>query len=249
MRLVIWNFAIILLTFTTVTAVAEITAPIVVPRPKPAILEKPAPQQPTPPPDAALPDEPGIASALAEDCRNQLSRLGTKFSIPETVASTVSCHIDNPVVLASLDNATASFSFTDKPLLNCNFALAFSKWAADIAAPVVSSHELLKLSAIATGPGYVCRGRNGDAIAKISEHALGNAVDIDSIVLDGKTRLPISAVADTASPHYGMLMALRLSACGYFTTVLGPGANEAHKEHYHFDLGVHGKSDNYRICE
>ena len=44
-------------------------------------------------------------------------------------------------------------------------------------------------------------------------------------------------------------MALRISACGYFTTVLGPGANAAHAEHYHFDLGLHGKSGNYRICE
>jgi hypothetical protein len=42
---------------------------------------------------------------------------------------------------------------------------------------------------------------------------------------------------------------LRTSACGYFTTVLGPGADAAHASHYHFDLGVHGKSGNYRICK
>jgi hypothetical protein len=42
---------------------------------------------------------------------------------------------------------------------------------------------------------------------------------------------------------------LRTSACGYFTTVLGPGSNEAHKNHFHFDLALHGRSDNYRICE
>jgi hypothetical protein len=45
------------------------------------------------------------------------------------------------------------------------------------------------------------------------------------------------------------LKGLRGSACGYFTTVLGPGANEAHKEHFHFDLGQHGKTDNFKICE
>jgi Extensin-like protein C-terminus len=31
--------------------------------------------------------------------------------------------------------------------------------------------------------------------------------------------------------------------------VLGPGANTAHANHYHLDLGVHGTSGNYRICE
>jgi hypothetical protein len=45
------------------------------------------------------------------------------------------------------------------------------------------------------------------------------------------------------------LSGLRTSACGYFTTVLGPGSNAAHKNHLHFDLGQHGKSGKYRICE
>jgi len=28
-----------------------------------------------------------------------------------------------------------------------------------------------------------------------------------------------------------------------------PGSNAAHKNHLHFDLGQHGKSGKYRICE
>ena len=56
-------------------------------------------------------------------------------------------------------------------------------------------------------------------------------------------------VARTGNVESRWLMALRVSACGYFTTVLGPGANAAHAEHYHFDLGMHGKSGSYRICE
>ena len=43
--------------------------------------------------------------------------------------------------------------------------------------------------------------------------------------------------------------ALRTTACGYFTTVLGPGSDAAHAEHFHFDLGLHGATANYRICE
>jgi hypothetical protein len=31
--------------------------------------------------------------------------------------------------------------------------------------------------------------------------------------------------------------------------VLGPGSNAAHESHFHFDLGKHGNSGNYRICE
>jgi hypothetical protein len=42
---------------------------------------------------------------------------------------------------------------------------------------------------------------------------------------------------------------MRQAACGWFTTVLGPGADAAHAEHVHFDVLRHGASDNYRICE
>ena len=67
--------------------------------------------------------------------------------------------------------------------------------------------------------------------------------------LANKRQIEIAAVADESNPDRQLLTALRLTACGYFTTVLGPGANAAHATHYHLDLGVHGKSSNYRICE
>jgi hypothetical protein len=111
------------------------------------------------------------------------------------------------------------------------------------------AHAGTPLSSLATGPGYQCRGRNGDATSKMSEHAFGNAIDIAAFRLANKKSVGINAasLADKESGRW--LTALRISGCGYFTTVLGPGANAAHDEHFHFDLGIHGKSGNYRICE
>jgi hypothetical protein len=40
-----------------------------------------------------------------------------------------------------------------------------------------------------------------------------------------------------------------LNPVSYFTTILGPGSNASHADHLHFDLGLHGKTANYRICE
>jgi hypothetical protein len=114
---------------------------------------------------------------------------------------------------------------------------------------VVNARTGEALAAHATGPGYECRGRNGDSSAKISEHAFGNAIDIVSFRLASKESIPVANVTKTGNEESRWLMALRISACGYFTTVLGPGSNAAHAEHYHFDLGLHGKSDKYRICE
>jgi hypothetical protein len=67
--------------------------------------------------------------------------------------------------------------------------------------------------------------------------------------LADKRQIGVAAVADESNPDHRLLMALQLTACGYFTTVLGPGANAAHANHYHLDLGVHGNSGNYRICD
>lgn len=47
---------------------------------------------------------------------------------------------------------------------------------------------------------------------------------------------PPEKVADTAGRVF--LTRLHKGACGVFTTVLGPEANEAHRNHFHFDLAT-----------
>ncbi len=226
----------------------------VVPRPKPAVpAERP---EPVPPPEAkpeAKPEVPVTAPvASGEDplaCREALKAMGVNFNVPVKIEAEAPCGVDNPVQIDAVKTILGEVQLPGRPLMQCKFARVFLQWVADVAAPVSSGLEGARLAAVSTGPGFVCRGRNGDTTAKLSEHALGNAVDIDAFILDNKTRIAVKDVADKAGAHYRMLMSLRLSACGFFTTVLGPGANAAHEEHYHFDLGVHGKSGNYRICE
>ncbi|MFL4994931.1 MAG: extensin family protein [Microvirga sp.] len=45
------------------------------------------------------------------------------------------------------------------------------------------------------------------------------------------------------------LAAVRMAACGWFTTILGPGSDPAHADHLHVDIQQHGSSDRYRICQ
>ena len=149
--------------------------------------------------------------------------------------------MDNPVNLLSVTIKEETIGFPEAPLFNCKFALQFSKWLSESGAPILAAQMNSPVEKISTGPGFECRGRNGDGTAKISEHGYGNAVDLTTFRLrNGKTL----NVGDSA-----LLPGVRASACGYFTTVLGPGSNAAHATHLHFDMGVHGKSGNYRICE
>lgn len=183
------------------------------------------------------------------DCRAELLKLAVAFSVPDRVQGTGKCTVLNPVQLKSVETSLGRVELPGQPILNCAFARQFAVWISDIAVPATAALGKAKLSSLSTGPGYQCRGRNGDSSAKISEHAFGNAIDIDGMTLTNHKRIEIPDVLDKQAPDRRMLMALRTSACGYFTTVLGPGSNAAHASHFHFDLGTHGKSGNYRICE
>ena len=54
-----------------------------------------------------------------------------------------------------------------------------------------------------------------------------------------------SEIADEDAKSF--LKAVHRAACRNFTTVLGPEANEAHRDHFHFDLAQ--RRSGYRLCE
>jgi hypothetical protein len=176
-----------------------------------------------------------------ESCFQELRAIGAKFTIAAATVDYGKCSVQNPVNLRSVTFKQNTIKLPEAPLLNCKFALQFSKWLSESGAPILSAQLDSPVERISTGPGFECRGRNGDGSAKVSEHGYGNAVDISTFRLrNGKTL----NVGDST-----LLPGVRASACGYFTTVLGPGANAAHASHFHFDMGAHGKSGNYRICQ
>jgi hypothetical protein len=68
---------------------------------------------------------------------------------------------------------------------------------------------------------------------------LGRGIDPKVVDVRTKAPIPTTAKADTTpkiSPEMVFLRRLHKGACGTFGTVLGPDANEAHRNHFHFDL-------------
>lgn len=214
-------------------AKAEVSAPL--PRIKPESLQQQAALIPR-----AMPKD-IIRKDDTEACFQMLRAMGADFTAAASTVDYGKCSVENPVNLNSVTVKKNTINLPEAPLLNCKFALQFSKWLNESGVPILSAQADSPIEGISTGPGFECRGRNGDGTAKISEHGYGNAVDISTFRLrNGKTL----HVGDST-----LLPGVRASACGYFTTVLGPGANAAHASHFHFDMGVHGKSGNYRICQ
>lgn len=172
-----------------------------------------------------------------------------QFDVVPAPFGDAKCPVDDPVRLHSVTTSSGVVTFPEAPVFSCRFARQFALWISDTGSAVVLAQTNRRLEKVATGPGYDCRHRNGDASGKMSEHAAGDAVDITTMTLADGTTIRMADAIDPNAPSHAVLRALRTTACGYFTTVLGPGANEAHREHYHLDLGIHGKSGNYRICE
>jgi hypothetical protein len=127
-------------------------------------------------------------------------------------------------------------------ILRCAMAESFAAWVRDEAA----SHVTVlgdALRGVDTLGSYECRGRNGVADAKLSEHGKGNAIDVRALILARDRRLNLTD--ETASKI--LRDDLRDAACHRFTTVLGPGADSHHANHIHLD--ILGRHRGARICQ
>ena len=186
-----------------------------------------------------------------EDYDGCLAELSAKKVLFEPLGSVSleTCQLEGAVKLRGVATEFGSVGISGEPTLLCGFAKQFASWVRDVGAPLTLAYTGQGLTQIETGPGLVCRTRYGKPGEKPSEHAKGNALDIASFVLADETRLLVKDQPSDTAMSRSLIRTLRTTACGYFTTILGPGANSAHAEHLHFDLGLHGKTTNYRICE
>lgn len=161
-----------------------------------------------------------------------------------------SCGLQSPIAVSAIRVNGREIALSGTPVTNCTMATALADWAGEVGA-YASAVLDTEVKNLATGPGYTCRLRNGADTGFVSEHGLGNAIDITAInFADGTT---ISVLDDwralPAQPAAKFLGFAHSAACGRFTTVLGPEANSEHEDHFHFDLGCHGQSCTAQICE
>jgi hypothetical protein len=181
-------------------------------------------------------------------CQERLDARQVIFSFTPRVAEG-DCVIPLPVRLRSLAIGADDIPFSGEPMLDCRLAERLADWIGNVVAPLARHHLGSELAAVETGPGYVCRNRNNEAAGKLSEHAKGDALDIFAFALSDGRRVAVRPADRPVPAVAAFLAAVRTTACGYFLTVLGPGGDTAHTEHLHLDLGLHGRTANYRICE
>lgn len=158
------------------------------------------------------------------------------------------CKIQSPFSVTALNFNGQEVALSAPVATNCQMATQFASWIERVDAYAVSVLDA-QIAKVLTGTSYMCRPRNNASGADVSEHGFANALDIVGFELTDGRRITLPD--DWGDDDFaGRTMRFAHdAACGHFTTVLGPEANALHEDHFHLDLGCHGKTCTARICE
>lgn len=212
------------------------------PSPRPDASESPEP-------DAAVADEAPVDTPRSRQstampsgeiaCRARLRELGVAFAEHPPQSEPEGCEIAHPLTVSSLGGGVA---LEPEGVMNCAIAEANARFMRDQAQQQATRHLSSRIAAVNQVSAYVCRPRHGTR--KLSEHAFGNALDWGAVVLEDERRIDVRAYR-RGSPEATFFAAMRKSACGPFTTVLGPGSDADHADHFHFDLAERSNGSTY----
>ena len=234
---------------------------IPIPRPKPETaatsnavpVPRPKPSQPAQALDEAAPVTPAVwtetqvADALAA-CKTQLAGLDIAYQPIASLGGPDGCGAAAPVELTRV----ADVDIVPPAKVTCSMAKQLFLWVSQSVQPEAQSRLGTRVTAIRNAASYVCRGRNNQKGGKLSEHGRANALDMsgfsfgktkDISIGDGWGESPVIGVSSKGS----FLEAVRSGACKQFATVLGPGSDAYHGDHFHVDA-IQRKND-YRICQ
>jgi hypothetical protein len=171
-------------------------------------------------------------------CRVRLKELGVTFEERPQLADRSGCSVPWPIKVTAL---SSDVKLQPEAEMNCALAEREATFLKEHMAPKAKSILGSEIASIRQDSAYVCRPRNGTK--RLSEHAFGNALDIGAFVLeDGRT---ITVGGASKRPEGEFMLAVRLAACGPFTTVLGPGSDADHATHFHFDLAKRRPGSTY----
>lgn len=195
----------------------------------------------------------GVRDLLAEDdqtlsaCLAELDAIGTVYDVGPSILEEgdADCGIVNVIEVQQILPGVA---VRPDAKMRCETALAMAQWTQDMVQTAASVLDRGPVTAIEHGSTYACRRRNNLPEGKLSEHAFGNAVDVMGFRFGetGET-LRIEPRAEDGTIEEAFQRTARASACLYFTTVLGPGADAYHDDHIHVD--VKERDGEYRLCQ
>ncbi len=192
----------------------------------------------------SVPESFGGLSASDRNCRQELKKLGVDFTELEPIRDGGSCGIAHPIKVKGL---AGGIDIKPAATLNCPVTLAFAKWVKKELVPSARMRYFSGIKTIRQLSSYSCRKMNSKSSNPWSEHAKGNAIDVGKFVLNSGKEIDVRKKSIFSFRERGLLKAVRSDSCKYFNTVLGPGSDANHKDHFHFDL--RSRKSGRRYCD
>ena len=192
----------------------------------------PSPINPAPDYPDFVPERPRVAPMSGDDiaCRKLLAKYKVRYVELKPINDSASCRIAHPVKVSAIGSVEMKPAAT----LNCEMAATFAAWTRNEFVPSSRWRYFSGIKTIHQGSAYSCRkiarSRN------MSAHTQGNALDVMAITLNNGKKIDIKKQGLFAFRARGLLNTVRSDGCQYFSTVLGPGYNYDHRNHFHFDL-------------
>ncbi|HJZ42940.1 MAG TPA: extensin family protein [Hyphomicrobiaceae bacterium] len=134
-------------------------------------------------------------------------------------------------------------------LLRCPMVPALDHWVQRVVMPAARYYLGAPVVELKVAASYSCRPMNHVDGARLSEHGHANAVDIGGFVLADGRVVTVATGWWGAFAERNFLRAVHRGGCSTFTTVLGPGYDRNHRDHFHLDLARHGADGMGRICK
>ncbi len=173
-------------------------------------------------------------------CLTQLSAMGARFTpLPDRYLDR-GCSQVGTVQLRALTGDAGQLAATNLGPVACPVAQAFAGWArfgVDRAARQILGSPL---RSIETFGSYSCRNIAGSS--RRSSHATAEAIDVSAFVLEDGRRITLINGWNGTAQERQFMRTIMASACRRFGTVLGPEYNAAHRDHFHLEGVIEGRS-------
>ena len=120
--------------------------------------------------------------------------------------------------------------------MQCPLALGVHIWLGELndTALRVFDAKIVKVHHAGT---YSCRKQVGNSSGAWSEHAFANAWDITGFTLENGDIISVLKDWNGHKDKKIFLRSARSKACKIFRVTLSPDYNEAHRDHFHLDMG------------
>jgi hypothetical protein len=207
--------------------VADSMPPVPHPHLRPA--QASGPQIAALPPPIALDEPPPAARST---CGVALASLGVMATALAPIHEN-ECGIATPVEVSSLEDGAVDLS--GKAIVDCHVAETLADWVKQTVQPEAEKVLGGKVTGLRIVDAYSCRTRDNIPGEQLSEHAKGNAIDIAAFKVKGRW-IEVGKAWGKGGSDSEFLTEVRTSACGPFKTVLGPGSDSFHTDHFHLDL-------------